>query len=46
MAHLNFVGYTNIFEIFVPQTIEENKIPETVVSTNVIKMKYSESKIR
>ena len=27
VAHLNFVGYTNISEIFVPQGIKGNRIP-------------------
>ena len=46
MAHLKFIGYTNISEIFEPQEIKENRIPKTVVSTNVRKMKKYESKIR
>ena len=46
MAHLNFVGYINISEIFVAQEIEENKIPKIVVSINAKKMKHNNSKIR
>lgn len=40
VAHLNFVGYSNLIEIFVPQEIEENiGILENVINTNVKKLK-------
>ena len=39
VAHLNFVGYTNLSKIFVPQEVEENRSPKTLISTNVRKMK-------
>lgn len=45
MAHLNFIGYTNLFEIFIPWEIQENRSPETIISTNV-KVKHSKLKIR
>lgn len=45
VANLNFLGYTNIFEIFVPQEIQENKIPKTMVRINVKSMKHDKSKI-
>ena len=46
VSHLNFVGYTNISKIFVPQEIQENRSPKTVVSTNVKRMEHDKSKIR
>ena len=41
MAYLNLVGYTNISEIFTPQEVERDRIPKTVISTNVKKLKHS-----
>lgn len=35
VSHLNFVYYTNLSNIFVPHEIEENRILETIISTNV-----------
>ena len=46
MAHLIFVGYTNIFEIFVPQEIEGNRSLEIVVGTNVKNLKHNKFKTK
>lgn len=42
VAHLLFVGDSNLNKIFVPQEIEGNNgIPKIVISTNVKKLKHS-----
>ena len=46
VALLNFFGYTNLSEIFIPHEIEENRSSETLISTNLKKLKHSESKIK
>ena len=38
--HLIFFGYTNLSKIFMPQEVEGDKIPENIVSTNVMKLKH------
>ena len=39
IAHLNFVGYSNVTEILVPREIEGNDgIPEIVITSNAKKL--------
>lgn len=44
VAHLNFVGYTNLSKNFTPQEVEGDKSLEFVINTNVNKLKHSKSK--
>lgn len=46
VAHSNFVGYRNLSKIFVPQEIEGNIFPETVINTNVKKLKHNNPKTK
>lgn len=44
VAHLNFVGYSNLIKIFIPQDIEGNIwILKTFIRTNVKKFKDNKS---
>jgi hypothetical protein len=44
VAHLTFMGYANLFEIFMPQEIEGKKSPYMVINNNVNKLNHSKSK--
>ena len=47
VAHLNFVGYSNLVGIFKPQEIESDTgSPKIVINTNFKKLKESKSKTR
>ena len=47
LAHLNFVGYSNLMVIFTPQETEGNRgILETVISTNVQSKKLKQRKTK
>ena len=46
MAHLNLVGYTNLSEIFTPQEVERDRGLETVISTDVDKLKHGKPKTK
>lgn len=47
VSHLNYVFYSNLIEIFIPQEIEGGTgIPKTFTSTNVKKLKISKLRTR